>query len=104
MKRLDLIFVFLGFILVPYYIFSSGSLQPSHILFLLAYLSHKNKYNLDKAMLLRTSLFFSYCLIVNLVYSIFYVDFSFLVFPINLFYDLIIFLLLIDFLKFYENS
>lgn len=104
MKRLDLIFVFLGFTLVPYYIFPSGSLQPSHFLFLLAYLSHKNKYNLDKVMMLRTFLFFSYCLLVNLIYSIFYVDFSFLVFPINLFYDLIVFFLLIDILRSDENS
>lgn len=100
MKRLDLIFIFLGCILVPYYIFSSGSLQPSHILFILAYVFHRNKYYVDKAMMLRTSLFFSYCLIVNLVYSIYYIDLSFLIFPINLLYDLIIFFLIIDILRF----
>lgn len=103
MKHLDLIFIFLGFMLVPYYVFSSGSLQPAHILFLLAYLFHKNKYNIDRVMMLRTSLFFCYCLIVNLIYSIYYVNFSFLIFPINLFYDLIVFFLIVDVLRFNKN-
>lgn len=99
MKRLDVIFLFLGFLLIPYYFFSSGSLQPSHILLILSFLFYKNKFSIDKDAVYSISFFFFYCLFVNLVYSLIYVNFDFLIFPINLIYDLIIFFLVIDILK-----
>lgn len=102
MNGISKTFLFLGIFTTPFYIFSSGSLQPSHfflLLFVFFFLIYKKGFYVEKKLFLMTMPFFAYVLIVNLVYSLYYQDTSFFSYPLNLTFDLLIMFSLVAFLK-----
>ena len=102
MEKFSKIFLILGIFTTPFYIFSSGSLQPSHfflLLFVFFFLIYKKGFYVDRKLFLLTMPFFVYVLIVNLVYSLYYQDTSFFSYPLDLTFDLLIMFSLVSFLN-----
>lgn len=107
MQNASKFFLLLGIISTPFYIFSSGSLQPSHfclLLFVFSWLIHKKGFYVDRNLLLLTIPFFIYVILVNLIYSIYYQDTSFFSYPLNLTFDFLILFSLVSFLQNIDNN
>lgn len=107
MKDISKLFLLLGIISTPFYIFSSGSLQPSHfclLLFVLSWLIYKKGFYVEKNLFLLTMPFFIYVILVNLIYSIYYQDTSFFSYPLNLTFDFLVLFSLVSFLQNIDNN
>ncbi|MFW2564601.1 hypothetical protein [Acinetobacter baumannii] len=93
MEKISKFFLILGIFTTPFYVFSSGSLQPSHFLLLLFaffWVIYKKGFYVDRQLFLLSMPFFSYVILVNLVYSLYYQDPIFFSYPLNLVFDFII--------------
>lgn len=107
MEKFSKIFLILGIFTTPFYVFSSGSLQPSHfllLLFVFFWIIYKKGFYVDRKLFLLTMPFFSYVLIVNLVYSLYYQDTSFFSYPLNLTFDFIVVFSLVSFLNYLDKG
>lgn len=107
MENTSKFFLLLGIISTPFYIFSSGSLQPSHfclLLFVFSWLLYKKDFYVDRKLFLLTMPFFIYVVLVNLIYSIYYQDTSFFSYPLNLTFDFLILFSLVSFLQGIDNK
>lgn len=107
MENISKFFLLLGIISTPFYIFSSGNLQPSHfflLLFVFSWLLYKKGFYVDKKLLLLTMPFFGYVVLVNIVYSLYYQDTSFFSYPLNLTFDYFILFSLVSFLQNIDNK
>lgn len=97
-----LILFLLAFFLTPFYFFSSGSLQPSHVFFLLFsffVLFKFSKYSLESSVFKLFFPFYFYVIFINGFYSLIYQDFSFLHYSAALTLNGLTFLSLIIFLR-----
>lgn len=99
MEKISKFFLILGIFTTPFYIFSSGSLQPSHfllLLFVFFWLIYEKGFYVDRKLFLWTMPFFIYVLIVNSIYLLYYQDISFFSYPLNLTFDYIILFFLVS--------
>lgn len=99
-------FLYLGFFTTPFYIFSSGSIQPSHIFFLtfsFLWIVFRKGLFINSFLLKITIPFIIYVSVVNVIYAFIYQDVVFLNYPINLIFDYLIMYSLFSYLDYYKK-
>lgn len=98
---LKLSILFIGLFTTPFYFFNSGSIQPSHIFYLIFSFIVFLKYfkeGIDKNSIKLLFPFYSYVFLINLVYALIYQDTIFLKYPIAMTLNFIVYLGIINFL------
>jgi hypothetical protein len=96
-----LFFLIIGMFITPFYFFSSGSLQPSHIFYLLfAFLVFLKYYQsgIDKNSIKLFFPFYLYVFLINLIYTLIYQDTVFLKYPLAMTLNAVVYLSIITYL------
>ena len=98
---LKLLFLFIGVFTTPFYLFNSGSIQPSHIFYLIFTFFVFFKYykeGIDKNSVRLFFPFYLYIILINLIYTLIYQDVVFLKYPVAMTLNAIIYFGVITFL------